>query len=131
MSFRRPIIPLLERSQSFRTHMSAFLGHRTFHKQYRERDRKRQHGHHPKGVEIGKRRGLLLAQVFELLPSQLLRRGRIAGLLKEERLSPREERSRSRVERIEGLAKSQDVKLITPLLDGLGQRHPDAAPLVA
>ena len=111
--------------------MSALLSHRTFHKQYRERDRKRQHGHHPKGVEIGKRRRLLLAQVFELLPSQLLRRGRIAGLLKEERLSPREEGTGGRVERIEILAKPQDVKLITPLLEGLGQRHPDAAPLVA
>ena len=55
--------------QSFWTRMTAFLSHRAFHKQYRERDHKRQCGHHPKGVEISKRRGLLLAQVFELLPS--------------------------------------------------------------
>src|SRR5271166_4716670 len=99
--------------------MTAFFGHGAFHKQHRERDHKRQHGRHPKGVEKGKRRPLLLAQVFELLPSELLRRGRIAGLLKEERLSLREERSQGRVERIERLAKPQVVKLIVPLLEGL------------
>src|SRR5208282_5269857 len=98
--------------------MTAFLSHRTFHKQYRERDRKRQYGHHPKGVEIGKRRRLLLAQILERLPGQLLRGNRIAGLLQER--SPRllEERSHSRVEGIEGFAKPQDVKLIAPLFQG-------------
>ena len=111
--------------------MSAFLSHRTFHNQYQKRDRKRQHGDHPKAVEIGKRRCLLLAQVFELLPSQLLQRGRIGGLLQEERLSLREEGSGGRVEGIEILAKPQRVELITPLLEGLSQRHPDAASLVA
>jgi hypothetical protein len=34
-------------SRSFWTRVSAFLSHRTFHKQYQERDRKRQHGDHP------------------------------------------------------------------------------------
>jgi hypothetical protein len=44
-----------------RARVSAFLSHRTFHKQYHERDPKRQHGQHPKAVEVGKRRCLLLA----------------------------------------------------------------------
>src|SRR5271165_3679483 len=101
--------------QLFWTRLNAFINHRTLHKQYCERDRKRQHGHHPKGVEKGKRRRLLLAQVFELLPSQLLRRGRIAGLLKEERLSLREERIGGGVEGIEILPKTLHVELITPL----------------
>jgi len=47
--------------------VSAFLSHGTFHKQYQEHDRKRQHGDHPKAVEIRKRRRLLLPQVFEFL----------------------------------------------------------------
>jgi hypothetical protein len=117
--------------QSFRPRMTAFLSHRTLHKQYRERDHKRQHGDHPKGVEIGKRRPLLLAQIFELLHSQLLGGGWIAGLLNEECLSAREKAAGGCVEGIKILAKPQNVKLITPLLEGLGQRHPDAAPLVA
>jgi hypothetical protein len=49
-------------------HVGAFLRHRTFHKQYHERDSKRQHGEHPKAVEVGKGRCLLLPQVCELLP---------------------------------------------------------------
>jgi hypothetical protein len=53
--------------RSFWTRVSAFLSHRTFHKQYQECDRKGQHGDHPKAVEIGKRRCLLLPQVFEFL----------------------------------------------------------------
>jgi hypothetical protein len=116
---------------SFWTRATAFLNYRTLHKQYRERDRKGQHGHHPKGVEIGKRRCLLLAQILECLPGQLLRSHRIAGLLQERSPSLLEERSYGRIERIEGLAKPQGVKLITPLLDGLGQRRPDTAPLIA
>src|ERR1700748_769599 len=65
---------------SFDTYVTPFLSHRTLHKQYQERDRKRQHGNHPKDVEIGKRRCLLLAHIFELLPSQLLQCNRIGGL---------------------------------------------------
>ena len=42
-------------------------------------------------VEIGKRRCLLLAQVFERLQGQLLRGDRIAGLLQERRRSLIEE----------------------------------------
>jgi hypothetical protein len=118
-------------SRSFWTRVSASLSHRTFHKQYQECDRKRQHGAHPKAVEIGKRRRLLLTQIFEFLPSELLRRDRIGGLLKEERPCVREEGIRGRVEGIEILAETQRVELITPLLEGLGQRRPDAASLVA
>ena len=78
---------LVEKSRRARRHtllmadVSAFLSHRTFHKQYQECDRKGQHGDHPKDVEIGKRRRLLLTHIFELLPSQLLQRNRIGGLL--------------------------------------------------
>src|SRR6516162_4851834 len=100
---------------SFVTDVSAFLSHRTFHNQHQKRDRKRQHGRHPKGVEIGKRRRLLLAQILERLPGQLLRSHRIAGLLQEHSSRLLEEGTNSRVERIEGLAKPQNVKLITPL----------------
>jgi len=69
-----------------RGRVTASLRHGTFHKQYHERDRERQHGDHPKAVEVGKRRCLLLPQVFEFLPSKLLRRDRIGGLLEEEGL---------------------------------------------
>ena len=106
--------------QSFWTRVSALLSHRTLHKQYRKRDHKRQHSRHPKGVEKGQRRRLLLTQVIELLHSQLLGGGRIAVLLNEERLSPREKAAGGRVEGIKILPKPQDVKLITPLFDGLG-----------
>ena len=64
-----------------------------------------------------------MAQILELLPSELLRRGRIAGLLKEERLGLRDERIGGRIEGIKIIAKSKDVKLITPLFEGLGQRR--------
>src|SRR5271165_1756722 len=101
--------------------MSAFLGHRAFHEEYAERDRKGQHGHHPKGVEIGERRCLLLAQILECLPGQLLRSQRIADLLQVHSPSLLEERSHRCIESIEGLAKPQGVKLIPPLLEGL--RH--------
>ena len=101
------------------------------YEQHRERDHERQHGRHPEGVEIGKRSRLLLTQVFELPHRQLLRGGWIAGLLDEERLSTREKVACGGAERIKMLAEPQGVKLIAPLFEGLGQRHPDAAPLVA
>ena len=111
--------------------MTAFLGDGPFHKQYTECDRKGQDSHHPKGVEIGERRGLLLAQILKRLPRQLLRSNRIAALLQERSLGLPEEGGHRRIEGINGLAKPQDVKLIPALLEGLGQRHPNAAPLVA
>src|SRR6516164_7004544 len=112
-------------------HLGAFLSHRAFHNKHQERGRKRQRRDHPKDVEIGKRRCLLLAHIFELLPSQLLQRDRIGGLLEEERLSLCEEGFGGCVEGIEILAKPQRVELITPLLESLRQRRPDAAALVA
>src|SRR5271154_4956558 len=54
-------------------HAGAFLSHRAFHNQYQKRDHKRQHGDHPKAVEVGKRGCLLLPQIFEFLQTQLLR----------------------------------------------------------
>src|ERR1700677_489340 len=120
-----------DRSASFGTGASGFLSHRAFHEQHRERNHKRKHGDHPKGVEIGERRRLLLTQILECLRGQLLRSYRIACLPQERSLRLPEERSHSWVERIEELTKSKDVKLITPLLEGLGQRHSDAAPFVA
>jgi hypothetical protein len=90
---------------SLRTRVSAFLSHRTLHQQYRERDYKGQHSRHPKGVEICQRRRLLLTQVIELLHSQLLGGGRIAVLLNEERLSPREKAAGGGVEGIKILPK--------------------------
>ena len=80
---------------------------------------------------IGKRRRLLLTQVFEFLPSELLSRDRICGLLKEKRPRVREEGIGGRIEGIEVLAETQRVELITPLYKGLRQRGPDAAALVA
>ena len=101
--------------------MSTFLSHRTFHQQYQERDHERQYGDHPKAVEIGKRRRLLLTQVFEFMPRELLSRDRIGGVLKEERPRVREEGIGCRIEGIELLAETQCVKLIAPLLEGLGE----------
>src|SRR5262249_21636806 len=65
------------------------------------------------------------------LPGELLRGNRIAGLLQERCPSLLEEGIHSRVERIEGLAKPQGVKLVTALLHCLRQRRPHAASLVA
>jgi hypothetical protein len=56
-------------ADSFDTNAAAFLSYRTFHKEHHERDPKRQHSEHPKAVEVGKRRCLLLPQAFEFLPS--------------------------------------------------------------
>src|SRR6185312_4415741 len=115
----------------FRTRVAPLLSHGALHEQHRECDHKGQCRDHPEGVEIGERGGLLLAQMLELPPCELLRRGGIAGLMQERRPSPAEEGSRGRIERIEGLAKPERVKLIAPLVEGLSPRGPDAAPLVA
>src|SRR6516164_9125225 len=83
--FRSQPSSAADEMQSFALgHVAAFFGYRAFHKQYQERDRKGQHGHHPKAVEISKRRRLLLTQVLEFLPSEFLGRDRIGGLLKKE-----------------------------------------------
>ena len=77
------------------------------------------------------RRRLLLTQSFELLHSQLLGGDRVSVLLNEERLGSREKAAGGRIERIKILPKPQHVKLIAALLEGLRQRHTDAAPFIA
>src|SRR6516164_3636121 len=88
---------------SFVTDVSAFLSHRTFHQQHHGYQHQRHHGHHQKDVEIGERRRLLLAQILECLPGELLRSNRIGCLLQEYSPSLLEEGTYSRVERIEEL----------------------------
>jgi hypothetical protein len=78
-------------------HVGAFLGHGAFRKQYQERNRKGQHRDHPKTVEIGKRRHLLLTQVFD----------RIGGLLKKDCPCMREKGIGCRIEVIAILAEPQ------------------------
>src|SRR5262249_41211573 len=91
----------------------------------------RHHSQQQKDIEISECRCLLLTQILERLQGQLLRSNRIAGLLQEP--SPRllEEGNYSLVERIEGLAKPQGVKLVTAFLQRLRHGRPDAASLVA
>src|SRR5215471_5164309 len=108
--------PRLRRHTSLVTDVSASLGHRPFHQQHHGYQHQRHHGQHQKNIEISKCRCLLLAQILECLPGELLRSNRIAGLLQEHSPSLLEERSYSRVERIEGLAEPQGVKLVTALL---------------
>src|SRR5262249_22583682 len=66
---------------SFATDASAFLSHRTFHQQHHGHQHHRHHGQHEKDIEISKCRCLLLAQILECSPGELLRSNRIAGLL--------------------------------------------------
>jgi hypothetical protein len=78
-------------NRSFRTRVATFLSHGTLHKQYRERDRKGQHGHQQEGVEIGKRRRLrkfssAAKRVVATRPERRSAEGRTLG--------PREEGSR-------------------------------------
>src|SRR5262249_51667999 len=89
------------------------------------------HGQHEKDIEISKCRCLLLAQILECSPGELLRSNRIAGLLQKHSSSLLQEGTNSGVERIEELAKPQGVKLVTALLHRLRQRRPHAASLVA
>ena len=67
----------------------------------------------------------------QVLPGELLRSNRIAGLLQKHSPSLLEEGNHSLVERIEGLAKPQGVKLVTAFLQRLRHGRPDAASLVA
>src|SRR5262249_774955 len=101
---------------SFATDARALLTHRPFHQQHPGHKHERPRGRQPKDIEISQRGCLLLAQILDRLQGQLLRGNWIAGLLQEHSPSLLEERSYSRVERIEGLAKPQDVKLVTALL---------------
>jgi hypothetical protein len=82
-------------------------------------------------IHLRQSRCLLVARLLQRLPRPLLWDGRISGLLKKTRLRLLEERLRSRIERIEGLAQSQRMKLLAPLMHGLRQRRADAAAFVA
>jgi hypothetical protein len=82
-------------------------------------------------VHLRQSRCLLVARILQRLPRQLLWGGRISGLLQKTRLRLLEERLRSRIERIEGLAQRQRMTLLAPLLHGLRQRRADAAAFVA
>src|SRR5262245_201449 len=64
--------------RSFGGDVSALLCDRAFHQRYHERDRERHHGENPEAVEIRKCGSLLLTQVFDRLPGQLLQGRRIA-----------------------------------------------------
>jgi hypothetical protein len=55
---------------SFAADARAFLGHRTFHQEDKERRREHDNGEQPEAVEIGQRRCLLVAQVLQRLPRQ-------------------------------------------------------------
>ena len=94
-------------------------------------ERKHDHGEYPKAVEIGEGRRLLLTHIIECLQSQLPGSDRIAGLLKEHRACLVGERLHGRVKGVEIFAKAKTVELLALLMQGLAQRCPDAAPLVA
>lgn len=57
---------------SLTTHVSAFLGDGAFHQQHHECKHQCHHREDPEAVEIGECGSLLLTQVLERLPSQLL-----------------------------------------------------------
>src|SRR6516165_5589218 len=70
----------------FATDTRTFFGHRTFHQENDERHHEHHDGEQPKTIEIGQCRCLLMTQVLQRLPRQLLRGGWISGLLEETRL---------------------------------------------
>ena len=65
----------------FRCDVSAFFDDGAFHKEHHKGEQDPDHGKDQEGVEISEARGLLLAQIFQGLPSHLLRGNGIAGLL--------------------------------------------------
>jgi hypothetical protein len=106
---------------SFAAHARAFLGHRALHQKNDGHERKHHHGEHPKAVEIGKGRSLLLAQTLQSLPGELLRQGRIAGLLEEKCLGLFGEGMHGRIKGIEILPKAKGVELLAVILQRLAQ----------
>ncbi len=74
------------RGGSFNNMVSALFGHQSLKAQSHQHEHERQHGEHPKTVEIGERGCLLLSQSLELLQSQLPGRHRVGHLLGKERL---------------------------------------------
>ena len=82
----------------------AFLGHRTFHQEHHKDEREGHRGQQPKDIEISQSGCLLLTQILERLPRQLLRGGWISGLLEESRMSLCKEGMRCRIKGIDVLA---------------------------
>ena len=111
--------------------MSPLLCHGTLHEEHQKDERGPHHGAHPEHVEVGQRRGLLLAEVVQHLYGHLPRLGRIAGVLQEESMPPIQERVHVGVQRCKTVAQPRKVELLAAFLDGLGHRRADAAPLVA
>src|SRR4051812_44341659 len=59
------------------------LGHGSLHQEDKQHQSHAQDGEQPEDVEVGERRGLLLAEVVQRLERHLLRPGRVARLLHE------------------------------------------------
>ena len=95
---------------------SPFSATERFMRRHQEDEPQGQDGEQPEDVEVGQRRRLLLAEVRERLPGHLLRRGRVAGLLEEERPGLLGEGIHGRVEGVEELAHARRVELLAPLL---------------
>ena len=120
------------RNGLMRRDVLALLGHRALHQQHQNDECHRQDGAQPEDVEVGQRRGLLLAEVVERLDSPTVATGpgRRSTCRKNSwpwsrndwtwgfsgpRHSPRRDR----------------WNCCAPLLDGLGHRGADAAPFGA
>jgi hypothetical protein len=88
---------------SFAADTRPFLGHRTSHQEDEERRREHDNGEQPETIEIRQCRCLLVAQILQRLPRQLLRGNRISGLLQEARLRLLKKGLHGRIKRIEGL----------------------------
>jgi hypothetical protein len=86
----------------------AFFGDGTLHQQDAKRHRERHDGEEPKTIEICQRRCLLVAQVLQRLPRQLLRSSRTSGLPEETRLSLLKESSKDCTA---GLSGSRDSRV--------------------
>ena len=114
-----------------RSNVSPLLGHRALHEENERDQSKRENGEEPEVVEVGQRNRLLLAEVRQRLQGQLPRRGPVTRLLEEEGSALLKERVHRRVERVEKFAHTRRVELFASLLEGLGHRRADAAPLVA
>src|SRR5262249_47744270 len=98
------------RSGLFRSDVGALLGHRALHEQHQNDEYHPQGGAQPEDVEVGQRRGLLLAEVGEHLYGPQLRPGRVPRLLKEEGLALFQEGVDLRVERVEEFAHARGVE---------------------
>src|SRR5215471_15111063 len=107
------------------------LGHnRTFHKENKYDECKRDDRKNEESVEVSERRSLLFAQVGETLQCHLFRGDWITRLLKKNRVRLIKIRIYGRIQRIETFTESQTVELVAPFLKCLGERGADAATFV-